>query len=382
MKVALVEPWHVHEEFKYFTYLPSYALPRLAAMCDDSIVLNGSVLSETEILNAIENGNFDLVGVTAQTPHRHAARKILQLANELGATTVVGGYHVTAQPHFFDKLYVDYIVRGEGEYWWRRIIKGKEVPRITSIKRGISLNNYPPADWSVVSPDIFSVPLYDPCTTPMHIATSYGCIGNCIYCLARMTHGKLRMRSPKNVRPELEYLYTRGARRYYVIDECFGYDKEWASGMCDLFSEFTDMRWSAFARIGTITADLLDKMVKSGCCALVVGIESADQEMLNRIGKSDITIHDYPNIIRWCQERDITLSTQFMYGLPYETKDHIKLTDEFILKYGLYKETVGVTWVMPGMPLYNHCKKAGLIDDTFWDGPAPYYVYNGGLEIE
>jgi len=380
MKVALVEPWHEHEEFKYFTYLPSYALPRLAAMCSDCVVLNGSILSETEILDAVENGGFDLVGVSAQTPHRHAARKILQLAKQRGATTIVGGYHATSQPHFFDRHYIDHIVRGEGEYWWRQIIRGEIVPRPTPFKRGENLNDYPPTDWSVVVPDIFLTGTYDPQTTPMHVATSYGCIGHCTYCLARTTHGKLRMRSPEHVRPELEYLYTRGARRYYVIDECFGHDREWAFSMCGLFSEFDGMRWSAFGRVGTIEPILLDKMVESGCCALIVGFESADQELLNRVGKGDISVGDYPNIIKWCRERGITLSSQFMYGLPYETDEHLKLTSDFIEEYDLHKETLDVTWVMPGMPLYEQCKKAGLIDDTFWDGDAPYYVYDGGLK--
>ncbi len=380
MKVALVEPWHIHKEFEYFTYLPSYALPRLAAMCSDSVIFNGSILSETEILNAIVEGDFDLVGVTAQTPHRHAARKILQLAKQQGAITVVGGYHATAQPQFFNKSYVDHIVKGEGEYWWKRLMDGVEIPHITTLRRNEKLDDYPAPDWSAVFPDIFLASTYDPCITPMHIATSYGCIGHCVYCLARKTHGILRMRSVEHVRPELEYLYARGARRYYVIDECFGHNVDWALSMCDLFSEFEGMRWSCFVRVGTVTASLLDKMVESGCCAIIVGFESADQEMLNRIGKSDVSVDDYSDIVRWCRERDITLSSQFMYGLPYQTDQHVGLTEDFITKHALHKESLGVTWVMPGMPLYNLCKKAGLIDDTFWDGPDPYYVYNGGLE--
>jgi len=336
------------------------------------------MLSRAEILEIVEKGNFDLVGVSAQTPHRHAARQILRFAKRLGATTVVGGYHATAQPHFFDESYVDCIVRGEGEYWWRKIVDGETVPHVTPFKRDEMLDAYPPTDWSVVRPDIFSTSLYDPCTTPMHIATSYGCIGHCIYCLARTTHGKLRTRSPEHVRPELEYLYLRGARRYYIIDECFGHDREWAFDMCDLFSEFDGMRWSAFGRVGTITPLLLDKMAASGLCALIVGFESADQEMLDRIGKGDISVDDYPSIIRWCRERGITLSSQFMYGLPHETAGHARLTANFIARYDLHRETLGVTWVMPGMPLYEQCKKAGLIDDAFWDGPDPYFVYPPG----
>ena len=37
--------------------------------------------------------------------------------------------------------------------------------------------------------------------------------------------------------------------------------------------------------------------------------------------------------------------------------------------------TLGETWVLPGTVLYNRCKAEGLINDDFWLGPEPYYVY-------
>jgi len=35
---------------------------------------------------------------------------------------------------------------------------------------------------------------------------------------------------------------------------------------------------------------------------------------------------------------------------------------------------------MPGTALYQACKDHGLIDDSFWLGDEPYYIYHGGLE--
>jgi len=382
MHIALVEPWHTKGMFREdHCQPPTQGLLRLAAMTPgQAVVWDGTVFGEEATLEFVQGG-FDFVGVTAQTPHRHEALQVLRVAKQSGATTVVGGCHASAQPTFFDHEYVDYIVRGEGEVWWDALMKGSKVPRITSFARNVDLNEYPFADWSSLKPDAFSYnnKWNGERGTVFLIADSYGCTGRCIYCMSRMMHGKPRTRAVDSVMQEIRCLYDQGARTFWPIGECFGFEPEWAIALCNELAEL-DIQWYAFGRPNLMTEELLDAMAASGCIALVIGFESASQEMLLRLGKGDVDVTRYDDIIEWCSERNIYVSPQIMHGLPYETEDHEPLTEAFLERNRIEECTLGETWVMPGMPLYKQCKKAGLIDDTFWDGPDPYYVYDGGLE--
>ena len=44
--------------------------------------------------------------------------------------------------------------------------------------------------------------------------------------------------------------------------------------------------------------------------------------------------------------------------------------------------TIGETWVLPGTTLYTKCKKRGLLDDSFWLGPEPYFICPPDLQWE
>jgi radical SAM superfamily enzyme YgiQ (UPF0313 family) len=47
-----------------------------------------------------------------------------------------------------------------------------------------------------------------------------------------------------------------------------------------------ELRWSAECRIDVLDEELLDVMRRAGCVVILVGIETGDEEVAERLGKS------------------------------------------------------------------------------------------------
>ena len=68
--------------------------------------------------------NCDLVGITCETNKAPEALKIAELAKKEGRIVVLGGYHATfCDEELLNSGFVDYIVRGEGEYIFPQLVK-------------------------------------------------------------------------------------------------------------------------------------------------------------------------------------------------------------------------------------------------------------------
>ncbi len=68
----------------------------------------------------------DVVGTTAMTTDAYQALSVLYSVRQVlpNALTVLGGHHPTLTPEFFQKDYVDVIVRGEASWYLRRSASG------------------------------------------------------------------------------------------------------------------------------------------------------------------------------------------------------------------------------------------------------------------
>ena len=87
-------------------------------------------------------------------------------------------------------------------------------------------------------------------------------------------------------------------------------------------------RWTAFARVDTVSRHLLHAMRRAGCTAISFGVESGSPEMLKRIRKG-ITLDQVVQAAQCCLDCGIEPHASFILGLPGETEATLQQTVEF-----------------------------------------------------
>jgi radical SAM superfamily enzyme YgiQ (UPF0313 family) len=86
--------------------------------------------------------------------------------------------------------------------------------------------------------------------------------------------------------------------------------------------------WSAFARVDTVNEETLRLMRKAGCDAVSFGIETGNPEMLKTIRKG-ITLDQARHAVSLCKKVGIQAHASFMIGLPGESHQTMRDTQEF-----------------------------------------------------
>lgn len=205
------------------------------------------------------------------------------------------------------------------------------------------------------------------------LVTNRGCPFSCIYCLANQVSGKKnRYRSPENVVAEIrECVERHGIRNFLFRSDLFTQNKKWVVQLCQLILEAKlDIEWACNSRVDTLTDEAAEWMKKAGCWIIAFGVESGDQEMLDRLEKK-ATVEQSYEAIAMCRRAGIKSSVYLLMGLPWDTPETI----DGQIKFGRDLDPdfleIFYPYPFPGTPLYQLCVEQGLIQD----GEIPKQAY-------
>ncbi len=220
------------------------------------------------------------------------------------------------------------------------------------------------------------------------IQVSRGCPAGCTYCLTPIISGKLlRKRSVENIFAEIEECYYKhGISNFFFKADTFTIDSEWASALCDkiINSELHGkIEFTANSRVRPLDTELLYKLKKAGCFMLAVGFESGSNETLKKI-KKGTTREDNLRAAKLIKKAGVPLFGFFMIGFPWETKQDIINTLEFIFE--IDPDFIEVHIAMPyfGTQLYNQCMEYDTIKSAAWgnDYFSPNTIGTQSVPIE
>jgi len=344
-------------------------------------------LSPEEFRSEISKRQPDIVGVTSSTLTYQSGLKLVKIAKQAcpNCITIAGGSHVT----FWDDKALeecpelDIVVRREGENTMlelvQRIEAGKsydDVLGITYRKEGKITRN---PDRPYIE-DLDSLPFPARHLWPMekfrdledvlYLATSRGCVYWCEFCTTVRMHGrKYRMRSPKNVVDELEFLNkTYGVSKFTFCDDAFTVDQPRTEELCrEILNRGLKIQWNCGTRVDMITRDLLAKMKEAGCITVWFGVESGTQQVLDAMKKGispELTI----KVLGWVRELGLKPVPNVILGFPGETKKSAWKTIKFVEK--IAPDDVGfynVATPFPGTPMYDMVKEKGWLRVTDFD---------------
>ncbi|MFN8456747.1 MAG: radical SAM protein [Anaerolineae bacterium] len=221
---------------------------------------------------------------------------------------------------------------------------------------------------------------------------SRGCpyaVKACDYCYAAYLGKEYRLRSPKEVVDEMEYLTNKFNLAYvHFLDDLMMTDYRWALEFC---SELRTRRqatgfevmWGGTCRTNIIADDvlrarregrpnMLEQAYEVGMRQAGYGIESASPTILKNIDKSGQTVEKMAIAITETQRVLGYADCSFMIGSPGETKQTVQETVDFCRQVGLKPEVFFFTTAYPATSFWQLALDKGLIGKavTGVKGPA------------
>jgi len=344
-------------------------------------------LSFDDFKSEIRKRQPDIVGVTSSTLTYQTGLKLIKIAKEAcpNCITLAGGSHVTFwDDHALEECQeLDIVIRREGENTIlelvQRIETGKsytDVLGTTCRKDGKIVRN---PDRPYIE-DLDSLPFPARHLWPMerfreledilYLATSRGCVYWCEFCTTVRMHGrKYRMRSPKNVVDELEYLNkTYKVHKFTFCDDAFTVDQPRTEAICnEILSRGLKIEWNCGTRVDMLTKEMLVKMKDAGCISVWFGVESGTQQVLDAM-KKGITPELTIKVLGWVREVGLKPVPNVILGFPGETKESAWKTIKFVEKVA--PDDVGfynVATPFPGTPMYDMVKEKGWLRVTDFD---------------
>jgi len=312
-------------------------------------------------------GNAEIYGITAATPDYPLAKKIAEIINTRNPKSwiILGGVHATAVPEKIDTVF-NKIVIGEGEIALIKILKdyeqGNNNQRIYVGESVKNLDDIPfPARHLLSFKSVFNEnALFKGAGPTAAIITSRGCPNNCSFCASNiMWHRQVRFRSPDNVIAEMKDVIKKyGVKNFRIMDDTFTLNKPRLKEMCEKIKHL-DIRWRIETRVDYVDQEILRWLKEAGCEELAFGIESPNQEVLDRAIKG-INLEQAKKMIRISHESGLATRLFFIIGLPGEKPDFADRFIKFIEETNPDAVDLSTFVPYPGSDIYCNPKKYGI----------------------
>lgn len=353
MRIAFVKPSMV--EARGGDALEPLAFGILAALTPGDVELR----LYDERIEPIDFGEpADLVAISCDT---YSARRSYQIAAEYGrrgAAVVIGGWHPTLVPDEALK-YVGTVVAGDGEDTWPAVV---EDARKGKLKR-LYQSRYPALSGVRVDRSIFAGKNYGPMRL---VQVGRGCCNSCDFCSIHALYGsQVRYRPIDEVVEEIEAMKARSI--IFTDDNLFA-NKAFAIQLLRRL-EPLGIRWASQTTLDIAEdEELLRLLARSGCMAVVVGLESLRDDTLAQMRKNRFqTANQYARWIERIHRRGIMVYGSFIFGYDHDTPADFAPSLEFVVRRKLFMANFNPLIPMPGTALYERLKNEGrLIRDPWW----------------
>lgn len=351
-------------------------------------------LTYKETIKWVERENPDILGFSTLPSSGRTAALISNEVkkNNPNIINIFGNYYATFNADRVLRKYpsVDIIIRGEGEKTVVDLVdalKGKnELKKV----RGISFRD---GDAIFSTPDRPLIKDLDSLSFPdrslidveyhsmiagakiavkkfTSIISSRGCVHRCRFCgCQKFCRNIWRPRSTENTLDELLYLSSEGFKQFIFVDDCLTLNKKRLIELCkSMRKEKLHMEWFCEARVDNCSYEMMKELSKAGCKAIFIGIESANQRILDYYNKK-ITPQQSKKAVEIARKAGIDLIIgSFILGAPDETREEIQNTLEFAKQLPIDYPRFNILGIDPGMDIWDELKMKGLLnEELYWE---------------
>ncbi len=357
------------------TYPPldlAYAASLLMKHHIDVEIIDANVLhiTHSEVVKIVKEKKPDFVEIPSSWGSLSDDMSLSKIIKETIPSTkiIISGPNVTYNPQIaLDSDLIDYVILGELEQPLLDIAKGCINTNIAyKDKSNILIKN------RVLNKDLDSLPFparsllpknryFSPFTKSNPFTTmliSRGCPWKCIFCPHELWDmGEVRFRSVANIMEEIEeILRAHQIKEIIFVDLTFTANQELVREICEnIIKRDYTIHWRCFARVDTVSRDLLILMKKAGCHQICYGFESGSQKILE-LNEKGFGIDEIRKVVKLTRESDIEVAGTFMIGMYGDTNETIEDTIQLALALDLDYAQFNVTIPTPSTKLFNLLK--------------------------
>ncbi len=346
-----------------FFYSPRenrYSINALLAAAEDFIIKQKIQVyicfDETELIETLSTITSETLKVVVLSFFSTQLWDIECLVKRIKDTTdaivVAGGPHPTGIPEKTLSMGVDYVVRGEGEEVFTRLlfslIRGDDPSSLKGLsfksERGMIINNgmANPVDLDSFRPYPYKFQRFGP------VEITRGCPFGCHYCQTpRLFKGRIRHRSIEKIVEAVEERLKRGLTDIrFITPNALSYGsidgrqvnlkaiEELLKSIRDVLADEGRIFFGSFpseVRPEQITEEVLEVLKRYvDNDNLVVGAQSGSNRILELCHRGH-TVDDVLRAVRLGIKAGFKMNVDFIFSLPGEDERDIRETEEFIL---------------------------------------------------
>ncbi|MGD8470829.1 MAG: radical SAM protein, partial [Desulfobacteraceae bacterium] len=297
MKILLIYPYCLESRLQAedVSVVPQgvyYIAALLKKHAYDVQILNWHAINKTphRIKASLLEAQPDIIGFSILHANRWGGIEIARIARQINPDIkiVFGGIGATfLWEHFLVRFpEIDYVVIGEGEYTFLNLVNCLNDGKLNEIEqiKGLAFRRSGQAarneDADAIC-DLDQLPIPAQYFSYQHVSLTRGCAGNCKFCGSPQFWGrKIRFHSPDYFIEQLELLYERGIRFFYVSDDTFTVNRKTVIEICQkIIQKKMEINWTAISRVDMIDEDVLYWMRKAGCIQISYGVESGSKNI-------------------------------------------------------------------------------------------------------
>lgn len=312
----------------------------------------------------IEFEKPDVIGVSLMFSSIHYFIPIiLEIIKEAApeATIVLGGAHATIAADVLSKYnYVDYVITGEGEVAFPRLLHAIENHEPTDKIPGVyptpfeiipKLDDVYPPMWSMAPIDQYFSVIG---RREFVLITSRGCPFSCRFCsVPQSSRRRWRAHSVERVLAEIELAKALGATHIMFEDDNISLNKD---RYCSILDEIIRRRLNLHLGARNILLTTLDRealllMKLAGFTSVPVSAESGNDRVLAEEMGKKLTIADTERVVRESVRLGMRPFLNFVIGMPGETWNEIQQTGDFARK--MVELGARGVWISMATPIYG-----------------------------
>ncbi len=353
-----------------------FAIPPLSLMILSSLEVAGveQSICDMRFEEFPFHQSWDLVGISVQTGMAKQAFALADKLRAAGIAVVLGGAHVTlfadsCRPH------ADILVLGEADDLWKELLADLAAGTLKPLYQSSSFPDLgisrPVSKQSLIKSRYFTTNL---------IQTGRGCQYSCDFCNVHLLNGRrLRRRAIEDVVSEVKRFQQHDRRIFFFVDDSINADPLYA---WELFRQLTPLKIRWFGQATTTLGqqhELLETFARSGCQALLVGIESIETKSRSAHKKNQNKATELVGAIKSIRKAGISLYGSFIYGLDGDTLDTPAAILDFINETRLDVPGINILRPTPGTQVFERLHQEGRLLFDPLDVTA--YRYSFGQEM-